>query len=57
MTHSGTALAKEQCMLDMRKYSLSHRVINEGNKLPNDCANASGVNAFKNAVVIYLIHR
>ena len=38
---------KEQCRLDMRKYSFSHRVINEWNKLPNDCVNASSVNMFK----------
>ena len=30
--------------LDMRKYSFSQRVINEWNKLPNDCVNASSVN-------------
>ena len=28
-----TALVKEQCMLDMRKYPFSQRVINEWNKL------------------------
>ena len=28
-----TALVKEQCRLDMRKYSLSQRVINEWNNL------------------------
>ena len=38
------ALVKEQCKLDMRKYSFSQRVINEWNKLPNDCVNASTVN-------------
>ena len=38
------ALVKEQCRLDMRKYSFSQRVINEWNKLPNDCVNASSVN-------------
>ena len=27
----------------MRKYSFSQRVINEWNKLPNDCVNASSV--------------
>ena len=37
------ALIKEQCRLDMRKYSFSQRVINEWNKLPNDCVNASSV--------------
>ena len=30
------ALVKEQCRLDMRKYSFSQRVINEWNTLPND---------------------
>ena len=41
-----TALVKEQCRLDMRKYSFSQRVINEWNKLPNDCVNVSSVNMF-----------
>ena len=49
------ALAKEQCRLDMRKYSFSQRVINEWNKLPNDCVNASSVNMFKNRIDIYMI--
>ena len=49
------ALVKEQCRLDMRKYSLSQRVINEWNKLPNDCVNASSVNMFKNRINRYLI--
>ena len=44
------ALVKEQCRLDMRKYSFSQRVINEWNKLPNDCVNASSVNMFKNRI-------
>ena len=46
------ALVKEQCRLDMRKYSFSQRVINEWNKLPNDCVNASSVNMFKNRIDI-----
>ena len=29
------ALVKEQCRLDMRKYSFSQRVVNEWNKLKN----------------------
>ena len=41
------ALVKEQCRLDMRKYSFSQRVIIEWNKLSNDCVNASSVNMFK----------
>ena len=48
------ALVKEQCRLDMRKYSFSQRVINEWNKLPNDCVNASSVNMFKNRIDRYL---
>ena len=49
------ALVKEQCRLDMRKYSFSQRVINEWNKLPNDCVNASSVNMFKNRIDRHLI--
>ena len=49
------ALVKEQCSLDMRKYSFSQKVINEWNKLPNDCVNASSVNMFKNIIDRYLI--
>ena len=48
-----TALVK--CKLDMRKYSFSQRVINEWNKLPNDCVNASSVNMFKHRIDRYLI--
>ena len=40
------ALVKEQCRLDMRKYSFSQMMKNEWNKLPNDCVNASSVNMF-----------
>ena len=50
-----TPLVKEQCRLDMRKYSFSQRVINEWNKLPTDCFNASNVNMFKNRIDIYFI--
>ena len=38
------ALVKEQRKLDMKKYSFSQKVINEWNKLPNDCVNVSSVN-------------
>ena len=47
------ALVKEQCRLDMRKYSFSQRVINEWNKLPNDCVNASSENML-NKINIYV---
>ena len=43
------ALVKKKCRLDMRKYSFSQRVINEWNKLPNDCVN------LKNRIDRYLI--
>ena len=46
------ALVKEQCRFDMRK---SQRVINEWNKLSNDCVNASSVNMFKNRIDRYMI--
>ena len=48
-------LVKEQCRLDMRKCSFSHRVINEWNKLSNYCVNASSVYMFKNRIYRYLI--
>ena len=41
------ALVKEQCKLDMKKYSFSKRVINEWNKLLNDCIHASNMDMFK----------
>ena len=44
------ALVKEQCRLDMRKYSFSQRVISEWNKLPNGCVNSSSVNMFQNRI-------
>ena len=49
------ALVKEQCRLDMRKYSFSQRVINEWNKLSNDYVSASKVNMFKDRIDRYLI--
>ena len=49
------AFFKEQCRLDMRKYSFSKRVINEWNKPPNDWVNPSSVNMFKNKIDRYLI--
>ena len=39
---------KDQYRLDMRKYSLSPRTINEWNKLSAYCVTASSVNMFKN---------
>ena len=39
----------------MMKYSFSHMVINEWNKLPNNCFNASSVNMFRNRIDRYMI--
>ena len=41
---------KDQCTLDIRKYSFSQRIINELNKLSTDYITASSVNMFKNKV-------
>ena len=46
-------LVKDQCILDIRKYSFSQRTINEWNKLSTDCVIASSVNMFKNKVDTY----
>ena len=48
-------LVKEQCRLDMRKYSFSHMAINEWNKLSNYCVNAISVNMCKHSIAIYMI--
>ena len=47
-------LVKDQCKLDIGKYSFSQRTINEWNKLSTDCVNVSSVNMFKNKVDTYL---
>ena len=47
-------LVKDQCRLDIRKFSFSQRIINEWNKLSTDCITASSVNIFKNKVSTYL---
>ena len=39
---------KDQCILDIRKYSFSQRTINEWNRISTDYVNASRVNMFKN---------
>ena len=45
-------LVKDQCRLDIRKYS--QRRVNEWNKLSTDCITASNVNMFKNKLDTYL---
>ena len=47
-------LLKDQCRLDIRKYSFSQRTVNEWNKLSTDCITASIVNMFKNKLDTYL---
>ena len=47
-------LIKDQCRLDIKKYSFSHRTINECNKLSIDCVTASSVDMFKKKVDTYL---
>ena len=45
---------KDQCSLDIRKYSFSQRTIGEWNKLSTDCVTAHSMNMFKNKVDTYL---
>ena len=45
-------LVKDQCRLDIRKYS--QRTVNEWNKLSMDCITANSVNMFKNKLDTYL---
>ena len=47
-------LVKDQCRLDIKKYSFSQRIINEWNTLSTDCVIVSSVNMFKNKVDTYL---
>jgi len=47
-------LVKDQCRLDVRKYSFSQRTINEWNRLAADCVGANSVNLFKNKIDKYL---
>ena len=46
-------LAKERCKLDIRKYAFSQRTINEWNRLPGECVNATSVNIFNNKIDNY----
>lgn len=38
---------KQQCRLDVRKYSFAYRVVDIWNNLPYDVVNASSINCFK----------
>ena len=46
-------LVKDQCRLDIRKYSFSQRTVNEWNKLFTDCITDCSVNMFKNKLDTY----
>ena len=39
-------LVKDQCRLDIRKYSFSHRTINEWNNLSTNCVSDISLNYF-----------
>ena len=41
-------LVRDQCRLDIRKYSFSHMTINEWKKLSTYCVTTSSMNMFKN---------
>ena len=47
-------LYKYQASLDIRKYSFSHRVVNEWNDLPSSIIESSSVNSFKGGLDLYL---
>ena len=47
-------LVKDQCRLDIRKYSFSQRTINERNKLSTVYVTVSSMNMFKSKVNTYL---
>ena len=47
-------LIKDQCRLDIRKYSFSQRTINEWNKLSTDCVTPRSMNMLKTKVDTYL---
>ena len=50
----GVTLAKKQCILDIRQFSFSQRIVIEWNRLSADCVGACSVNIFKNKIDIYL---
>ena len=47
-------LVKDQCRLDIMKYSSSQRTINDWKKLSTNYITASSMNMFKNKVDTYL---
>ena len=49
------ALVKCHSRLDIRKYMFSQRVVNDWNKLPEECINATSINMFKNRIDQYFV--
>ena len=49
------ALVKSHSRLDIRKYTFSQRVVNDWNKLPEECINATSVNMLKNRIDQYFL--
>lgn len=45
--HNAT-LVKNQCILDIRKYSFILRTVNDWKQVSHNCVNASGMNMFTN---------
>ena len=53
----GHSLALVKChpRLDVRKYTFSQRVVNDWNKLPEECINATSVNMFRKIIDQYFL--
>ena len=49
------ALVKCHSRLDIRNCTFSQRVVNDWNKLPEECINATSVNMFKNIIDQYFL--
>ena len=49
------ALVKCHSRLDIRKHTFSQRVVNDWNKLPEECINANSGNMFKNRIDQYFL--
>ena len=48
-------LVKIHSRLDIRKYTFSQRVVNDWNKLPEECINETSVNMSKNKIDQYFL--
>ena len=50
-------LKKQRCRLDIRKYSFSHRVVDEWNKLPSVVVESESIDVFKSRLDSYMKQR